>query len=80
MLCELRSGKRVVGAKQSRRAIRDGLAREVFLASDAAPSLASPLLQLCRLASVPVSTGRSMRELGQAAGIQVGAAVVTLLK
>jgi len=79
LLSELQSGNKVVGAKQSRRAIREGLARQVFLASDAAPVLTGPLLLLCRQAAVPVYTGCTMRELGQAAGIQVGASVVTLL-
>lgn len=79
MLGNLRSGNRVVGAKQSRRAIQEGLAREVFLASDAAPALTAPLLRLCRQAAVPVCTSHTMRDLGQAAGIQVGASVVTLL-
>lgn len=79
MLSELRSGNKVVGAKQSRRAIREGLARQVFLACDAAPALTGPLLRLCRESRVPVCADRTMRELGQAAGIQVGASVVTLL-
>ena len=35
-----------IGVKQSRRAIRDGLAKEVFLASDADPELTAPLLAL----------------------------------
>ena len=72
-------GNKVVGAKQSRRAILEGSARQVFLASDADPAVTAPLLQLCREASVPVFTDRTMRELVQAAGIHVGAAVVTLL-
>ena len=79
MLSEMLSGNRVVGAKQSRRMILDGSARQVFLASDAAPALTAPLLQLCRQASVPVRTDCTMQELGQAAGIHVGASVVTLL-
>jgi len=79
LLSELRSANKVVGAKQSRRAVREGRAREVFLASDAAPGLTGPLLRLCRQAAVPVCTACTMRELGQAAGIQVGASVVTLL-
>ena len=79
MLDELRSGNRVVGAKQSRRVILNGAARRVFLASDAAPAVTAPLLRLCREAAVPVCTDGTMRELGQAAGIRVGAAVVTLL-
>lgn len=80
MLSDLHSGNKVVGAKQSRRAIQEGLARKVFLASDAAPALTAPLLRLCRQASVPVTASRTMRELGQAAGIQVGAAVAAVLK
>ncbi|MDE6880850.1 MAG: ribosomal L7Ae/L30e/S12e/Gadd45 family protein [Oscillospiraceae bacterium] len=80
MLKELRSENKVSGAKQSRRAIRAGLARAVYLAGDADPALTEPLRALCREKAVPVIDCRAMRELGQAAGIQVGTAVVTLLK
>lgn len=80
MLTELRSGKKVSGAKQSRRAVRDGLARAVYLAGDADAALTAPLRELCRELGVPVVECPAMRELGQAAGIQVGAAVVALLK
>ena len=78
-LSELRTMDRVLGVKQSRRAIRDGLARGVFLASDADPALTGPLYELCRGKEIPVATQYTMRELGQAAGIQVGAAVAALL-
>ncbi len=37
MLKELMAGKTVSGVKQSRRAVRDGLARAVYLARDADP-------------------------------------------
>ena len=40
MLKELRSREKVIGVKQSRRAIREGRARQVFLACDADPALA----------------------------------------
>ncbi len=80
MLKEFRTSEKVIGAKQSSRAVRSGLARQVFLASDADPRLTAPLLELCRQSNVPVTVDRSMRQLGQAAGIQVGAAVVTLLR
>ena len=78
-LNSLRTMDRVIGVKQSRRAIRDGLAREVFLASDADPELTGPLYELCRQGDIPVTTQFTMRELGQAAGIQVGAAVAVVL-
>ena len=80
MISELASQEKVIGVKQSRRAIRDGLARQVFLAVDADPALTGPLAEQCRSRGIPVESGRSMRELGQAAGIQVGAAGGTLLK
>ena len=80
LLKDLQSGKKVSGLKQSRRVLRDGLARTVYLARDADPALTAPLRELCRETDVPVDEHYAMRELGQAAGIQVGAAVVALLK
>ena len=80
MLEELRSAEKVIGVKQSRRAVRDALAQQVFLACDADPALIDPIEEQCSAADVPVSREFTMKELGQAAGIHVGAAVVTLLK
>ena len=71
---ELRSGKKVSGVKQSRRAVRENLAR------DADPALTDPIRALCREKGVPVVDRWDMRELGQAAGIQVGAAAAALLR
>ena len=80
MLEELKTGPSLVGLKQLRKALRDGGVRKVYLARDADPALTAPLRELCREADVPVDEHYAMRELGQAAGIQVGAAVVALLK
>lgn len=79
MLKELAGKEKVTGIKQSSRAVRSGLAREVFLASDADPVLTRPLLEQCREKEIPVRAEFTMRQLGQAAGIQVGAAVVAVL-
>ena len=49
------------------------------MASDADPELTGPLYAMCRRGNIPVTTQYTMRELGQAAGIQVGAAVAALL-
>lgn len=80
MLKELQSGKKVSGSKQSRRAVRSGLAKTVFLAKDADPHLTAPLKALCEEHGVPVCEDCSMRELGRAGGIEVDAAVAALLK
>lgn len=77
---ELRSGKKVSGVKQSSRAVRETLARAVYLARDADPALTDPIRALCREKGVPVVDRWDMRELGQAAGIQVGAAAAALLR
>ncbi len=80
MLKQLRAREKVTGVKQSSRAIRSGQAKEVFLAYDADPALTAPLEELCRQEGIPCSTQYTMAELGQAAGIQVGAAVVAALE
>ena len=77
MLEELSTAQKVVGVKQSLRALREGRARKVFLACDAAPTVTGRVEDAC--ASVPVERNFTMAQLGSAAGIAVGAAVVALL-
>ncbi|WP_297294560.1 ribosomal L7Ae/L30e/S12e/Gadd45 family protein [uncultured Oscillibacter sp.] len=71
--------KRVVGVKQSRKAIREGRARRVFLAGDADPALTGPIAAECAAADIPVETERTMAQLGRACGISVGASVAVEL-
>ena len=80
MLDNLQAGEKVIGVKQSRRAVRDGLAKLVFLAYDADPALTEPIEGQCSEKEIPVVKEFSMKQLGQAAGIHVGAAVVALLQ
>lgn len=80
MLTRLKTDHKVVGAKQSRRAISDGSAACVFLAADADPQLTDPLLELCKKNGVPTEEVPTMRALGDACGISVGAAVAVALR
>ena len=80
MLRELLNQPKVVGVKQSRRAIREGRAVRVLLAADADPALTQPLLGLGGQQGIETEEGFTMEELGRAAGIQVGAAVVAVLR
>ena len=68
--------KRVVGVKQTRRAIQEGRAIRVYLAADADPMITDPLAALCEAAAIPVEGDKTLRELGHATGIAVGAAAV----
>ena len=77
MLTELASREKVIGVKQSARAVRDGRAQRVFLACDADEPVLEPIRIAC--GSLPVEEGYTMAQLGRACGIAVGAAVVTVL-
>ncbi|MDD4510163.1 MAG: ribosomal L7Ae/L30e/S12e/Gadd45 family protein [Oscillospiraceae bacterium] len=80
MLGALQKGPKVVGAKQSRRALADGSVARLFVAEDADPRLMDPLRIQAEEQGVPVESVSSMRALGEACGILVGAAVAALLK
>ena len=75
MLTQLEQAGKVVGVKQTRRALRDGRAKAVFLAQDADPDLTEPLAKLAEELNVTVVWTEHMRDLGKACGIAVGAAV-----
>ena len=75
MLTKLEEAGKVVGVKQTRRALRDDRATAVYLAQDADPAITEPLAEMAGDKGVPVIWTEHMRELGRACGITVGAAV-----
>lgn len=79
MLIQLEHADKVAGVKQTRRALQDGRAKELFLARDADPGLTEPLARLAGERGIPVQWVDSMRELDRACGIAVGAAVAAAL-
>ena len=80
MIQELSGSNKVVGAKQAKRALRDGRAVRLYMAVDADPRLLQPLVQEAVNRQVPVIQAPSMKELGASCGITVGAAVAVLTK
>ncbi len=80
MLSKLADLSKVAGAKQTRRALADGKAAAVYLAQDADPRITEQFRALCRDQGVSVYDVPSMKELGEACGIPVGAAVAALLR
>lgn len=72
--------KRVVGVKQTAKAIQKGAAQTVFVASDADARIAQPLIDACVETQVDVKQVATMHELGKACGIHVGAAAAAILK
>ena len=80
MIPELSGSNKVVGAKQAKRALVAGRAVRLYVAMDADPRLLQPLVQEAVNRQVPVSQVPTMKELGAACGIAVGAAVAVLTK
>ena len=77
-LPDLGSMRTVVGAKQLKKAVLSGSARQVFLAQDADPAVTEPLEALCESQGIPYSYVRSMADLGRACRIEVGAAAAAI--
>ena len=76
---ELKSGPKVVGLKQSRKAVGAGRAAAAFVARDAEPRVVQPFEILCAEHGVRVQHVETCKELGAACGIDVGAAIAVLL-
>ena len=77
---EHRESKKVVGSKQANKALREGRALEVILADDADPALIEPLEGACLEAGGPSTLTASMKELGRACSIAVGAACAAYVR
>ena len=79
LMSQLQTEHKVVGVKQSRKAVQRGEARLVFLAEDADPQITDPIQELCDRAGIPVTLIPHMKDLGTACGIRLGCAVAAVL-
>ena len=61
---ELTAKGKVVGLKQTRRALVQGAAAHVYLACDADPRLTDPLRALCAEKAIPCDSSMTLRQLG----------------
>ena len=79
MPSELTNSAKVVGVKQVRRALNAGRAKRIYLAQDADPQITRPLVEQAGAQGVEAVWLGSMKELGRACGIAVGAAVAAII-
>ena len=80
MLERLARSPKVVGLKQSRKAVERGNAALVFMAGDADRHLRTRFLALCQSCGVEVYAVASMQALGKACGIEVPCAFAAILR
>ena len=72
---------RAIGLKQSLKAIRNGEAEKVYLANDASENIIDSLMEACVEMKVSqIIREHTMAQLGEFAEIDVGAAVLVVLK
>lgn len=69
-----------IGTKQTLRALKADQVLEVFIAEDAEARVVNPVISLANEKQVPINKVDSMKKLGKACGIDVGAATAAILK
>lgn len=72
--------KKVVGTKQTLKALEKGEALVVYVAKDAEEKVICPVEGLCEARSVELHYVGSMSELGEMCGIKVKAAVAAIIE
>ena len=72
--------KLVIGTKQSLKAIKEGHAQTLFIAKDAERHVTRAVEEEAKAMQTQVVYAESMKKLGKACGIEVGAATVVILK
>lgn len=80
MLENLKNCSKTVGLKQTLKAVENGSAKLVFMAKDADAKVTASVKELCLKKSIEIIYVDSMKQLGKACGIDVGASTVALLE
>ncbi len=74
------AGKKTIGANQTAKAVAQSIVTELFVAKDAEDHVIRPILTTAQQKGIPVCWVDSMKLLGKACGIEVGAATAAILK
>jgi|UniRef100_A0A7V3YGA2 large subunit ribosomal protein L7A len=77
---ELRTAKRVVGMRETQRAIERGRAKKVFVALDVDAPIREAIVTLARAKNVPVEYVENARELGRVCGIEVRSSCAAIVE
>ncbi|MCM3164473.1 MULTISPECIES: 50S ribosomal protein L7ae-like protein [Metabacillus] len=70
----------IVGTKQSVKALMNNEVKEIIIAEDADYRIIQKVIQTAETQKVPLTTVSSMKKLGRACGIEVGAAAVAIIR
>jgi large subunit ribosomal protein L7A len=76
----LQATKIVIGTKQTVKVLKDGNASELIVASDAETKVTAAVVELAQELYIPITYVDSMKKLGKACGIEVGASTVVIIR
>lgn len=76
----LQASKIVIGTKQAVKALKEGKVREVIIASDAEAKVTELVVIEALTLNVPIQYVDTMKKLGKACGIEVGASTVAIIR
>ena len=73
-------GKKVIGIKQSTKAIKSGDGNVLYVAKDVDARLINSLIDLAKQKNIKIVEVSTMKELGKISGIQVNSSAVLTLE
>jgi len=79
-LQELKKSRKVIGARQSLRALKSGIVKRAIIAYDADERIVDGIKQLCMQKNISIEYVDTMKQLGKECNIEVGTSVVCILK
>ncbi len=74
------SNKRIVGLKQTVKAVRNGTAKRVYVAEDADDFIKKSVFDACSDKNLQIIYVNNMKVLGDACGIDIGASTAAIIK
>ncbi|HEU4964889.1 MAG TPA: ribosomal L7Ae/L30e/S12e/Gadd45 family protein [Bacilli bacterium] len=80
VLHRIRETEWLVGINQTAKALKQHIVQELFVAKDADEQLVSRIALLAQQHQMPITWVETMKQLGNACGIEVGAATAAIVK
>jgi len=72
--------KRTIGTNQTTKALLHTTVKQLYVAKDAETRVVAPIVSMAQERGVPVEWVDTMRQLGKACGIEVGAATAAIIE
>jgi large subunit ribosomal protein L7A len=69
----------IIGMKQTLKAIENGLATKIYLASDSDEFIKKSVVEACTKKNLEIVYVNTMKELGEACGIDIGASTAAVI-